>query len=136
MDKERFSRYQDKIYHIEQRMENLSEWENEDHVLDLFKLATYKAIQEVFEGLTDILAMLVKDLGLKSKDDYANIQICFDKSIISEKDKNILNEGNGLRNRLVHSYNGLNDRIAIESTYRLMGGVDDIIRSIQIWLEK
>jgi uncharacterized protein YutE (UPF0331/DUF86 family) len=78
--------------HIETRISYLIEWKNEDHISPMVRLASYKAFQEVFDGLSDILAMIVKDKKIKPKDDYSNVEICFNESIINETDKSILIE--------------------------------------------
>lgn len=136
MDQERYYRYRDKILHIETRISYLIEWKNEDHISPMVRLASYKAFQEVFDGLSDILAMIVKDKKIKPKDDYSNVEICFNESIINETDKSILIEGIGLRNRLVHQYNGIKDDLAYDVIYRLIDDLNNMIRRIQSWLEK
>ena len=59
----RFTRYIDKISHCERRIENIKEWTNEVDAIEdeRTRLATYKAMQEVVEGLMDLLAMILKD---------------------------------------------------------------------------
>ena len=135
MDQERYYRYKDKILHIETRISYLMEWKNEDHNSPMARLASYKAFQEVFEGLSDIMAMIVKDNKIKAKDDYSNVELCFNKSIINEHDKSILIEGIGLRNRLVHQYNGIKDDLAYEVIYRLIIDIETLLRRIKNWLK-
>ncbi len=92
----------------------------------------YKAFQELVEASFDITAMACKDLKIIPKDDYTNIDLLFEKKIIDSSLKNALYESNGLRNRLVHRYNQLNDAMAFDSIeslkkdFSFLFGSDDI----------
>ncbi|MBO3799990.1 MAG: DUF86 domain-containing protein [Candidatus Brockarchaeota archaeon] len=46
------------------------------------------------------------------KDDYTNILLIEEKGLIGKKTSSILRSANGLRNRLIHSYNKLSDRVS------------------------
>ena len=113
MDKERLLRYKEKISVIVERRDNIRSWIGEDDVKS--NLAVYKAYQEMIEALTDILAMMLKDMGGLVEDDYSNIEKMKDKGVLDDKQSGLLKEANGLRNRLVQEYNGIEKRIAIES---------------------
>ncbi|MCK4287149.1 MAG: DUF86 domain-containing protein, partial [Candidatus Lokiarchaeota archaeon] len=56
--------------------------------------------------------MIVKDVKLIPKDDYSNINIIKNKKIVNSDLAAKLREANGLRNRIVHDYNGLDNEIA------------------------
>jgi len=71
MDNKRVSRYKEKLSLIEKRKNNISTWI--DHRDEKSVLAIYKAYQEMIEALTDIFAMMLKELDEVVEDDYSNI---------------------------------------------------------------
>ncbi|MEM0466663.1 MAG: DUF86 domain-containing protein [Candidatus Thermoplasmatota archaeon] len=103
MDTERRDRYKDKLELIEKRLQEIEEWTNissQEFISDeKTKLATYKAFQELAESCMDIVAMACKDLKILPKDDYTNVEKLSQKLNIN---KRMLQEINGLRNRLIH----------------------------------
>lgn len=138
MDSERLRRYIDKIEHIEERIGDIRAWlcEIEDvrGIDKKTRLAVYKAMQEVVEASTDIVAMILKDEGKLPKDDYTNIEKIFALNIIDKSLKEALNEADGLRNRLVHEYNELNDEIALESIQCLLEPIENFIEVVKKWM--
>ncbi len=140
MDSERLRRYIDKIEHIEERMADIRTWLNEiEDISEMDKktrLAVYKAMQEVVEASTDVVAMILKDEGKLPKDDYTNIEKMFGLDIIDNRVKEALNEADGLRNRLVHEYNELNDEIALESIQELLMPIEEFIEAVKKWMRK
>lgn len=134
-------RYIDKIEHIEERIEDIRTWLNErEDIKEMDKktrLAVYKAMQEVVEASTDIVAMILKDEGKLPKDDYTNIEKIFELNIIDRSVKEALNEADGLRNRLVHEYNELNDEIALESIQSLLVQIEEFVEAaVKKWLKE
>lgn len=131
----RFTRYIDKISHCERRIENIKEWTNEIDAIEdeRTRLATYKAMQEVVEGLMDLLAMILKDTKKQPKDDYTNIQLANEEKLISKTEQELLNEANGLRNRLVHGYNGLNDKLVYDALTRLLPDLKELLQKVKQW---
>lgn len=131
----RYTRYLDKIAHCERRIKNIEEWSIEDNSIDdeRTRLAIYKAVQEVVESIMDLLAMIIKDTKKLPKDDYTNIQLAYEDNLISKTEKEFLNEANGLRNRLVHGYNGLNDKLAFTALTRLLPGLKIILQKVKEW---
>jgi len=59
-------------------------------------------------------------MKLIPKDDYSNINIIRNKKIISADLAAKLREANGLRNRNVHDYNGLDNEIAYNRLLNLL----------------
>ena len=55
---------------------------------------------------------------------------------MSDKQDAIMKEANGLRNRLVHDYNGLERKIALSSLKRINSKVDDILEEVRRWITK
>lgn len=138
MDTKRIRRYLDKIDHINERIEDINTWLGElTDIIDIDKktrLAVYKAMQEAVEASTDVAAMILKDEGKLPKDDYSNIESLFELKVIDKKLKDALNEANGLRNRLVHEYNRLNDEVALESIQYLLVPIENFVEAVQKWM--
>jgi uncharacterized protein YutE (UPF0331/DUF86 family) len=88
------------------------------------------------EAITDIVAMMVKDLGEIPKDDYTNLEIIHNKNIISSELKKVIKEANGLRNRVVHEYNGIVDEVAYASIMSLLEYIEEFTRVTEKWLLK
>lgn len=118
MDKERKNRYNDKMALIDKRLLQSEDWliyEDEKT-----KLACYKAFQEAVEGITDIIAMILADKNKPVKDDYSNIEHIKEIFNLNQEEINVLMESNGLRNRIIHKYNSIDDEIIRESLEKIL----------------
>lgn len=140
MDIERAKRYEDKLNLISERLRDIDEWISGYDASDFTsdkktRLAVYKAFQELTEASFDIIAMACKDSKIIPKDDYTNVDALYDKKIIDDSLKNALSESNGLRNRLVHHYNRLDDGIAFESIQELLPYFKYFTEVIEKWLK-
>jgi uncharacterized protein YutE (UPF0331/DUF86 family) len=140
MDIERAKRYEDKLNLISERLRDIDEWisgyDSSDFTSDKkTRLAVYKAFQELTDASFDIVAMVCKNSKIIPKDDYTNVDALYDKKIIDNKLKNALSEFNGLRNRLVHHYNRLDDGIAFESIQELLPDFRYFTEVIEKWLK-
>jgi len=98
------------------------------------RLAVYKAAQEAIEAACDIVAMSLKDEGYPPKDDYNNIQKWGE--LVDARISECLKIANGLRNRLVHHYNGMDDKLALESITDLIPCLEDFVEVVKSWLKK
>ncbi len=136
MEIKRLKRYKDKLDSISKRTTQIGEWEEKFLEDEKSALACYKAFQETTEAAMDILAMMIKDAGFIPKDDYSNIDFVFEKKIIDRKLSDELKEANGLRNRIVHEYNGLNRKRAYESMLELLPAFEDFLGMVEKWLKK
>jgi uncharacterized protein YutE (UPF0331/DUF86 family) len=136
MEEARIKRYLDKITLIEKRMNEFYEWSRDFYTDEKTKLACYKAVQEIAEAVMDVSSMIVRDTGKVPKDDYENISVLCDLGIISEEISNALKELNGLRNRIVHEYNGLNEKLFIESIGRILPCVEQFVEGVKSWLKE
>ena len=71
-----------------------------------------------------------------------NNQFLFDETIYAKLKildsslKSSITEANGLRNRLVHEYNGISDAIALDSIKDLIDDIYKIIKRVKKWLAK
>ncbi|HID28023.1 MAG TPA: DUF86 domain-containing protein [Methanosarcinales archaeon] len=141
MNAERLKRYNDKLNHISKRVFEIKEW-NGDYSIDAFiadertKLATYKAFQEIVDAIMDIAAMICKDSKITPSDDYTNIDALYENRIISKNVQKTLIESNGLRNRLVHWYNKIDDALAFESIQTLIPNLEKFMEEIKNWIKK
>jgi uncharacterized protein YutE (UPF0331/DUF86 family) len=135
---ERANRYKDKLDLIYERIEDVEKWTYNYDASGTDKktrFAVYKAFQELTEASFDIIAMACKDSGIIPKDDYENIDALLNRKIIDSGIRNALSEANGLRNRLVHRYNSLDDRIASESIQALLPNFNYFAEVISEWLK-
>lgn len=134
MNKERIKRYKEKIAVIEKRRNNIFSWIAETDEKSV--LALYKAFQEVVESFTDLFAMMLKDMGKLVEDDYSNIEALRRTNVINQNQEAILKEANGLRNRLIHEYNGLEQRTAQVSMKEINDEMDDVLKQVRVWIKK
>lgn len=137
MNLERIDRYKDKMDLIEKRIQEIEEWTDitrEEFLEDeRTKLAVYKAFQELAESCMDIIAMACKDMKILPKDDYINIEKL---SLKIKFNKRVLQETNGLRNRIIHRYNRTDDTIAFQSIQELIPAINVFIEVIKKWIKK
>ncbi|MBO3755108.1 MAG: DUF86 domain-containing protein [Candidatus Brockarchaeota archaeon] len=129
---ERKIRYMDKLAHIDRRMANIESWlpsQDEERT----RLAIYKAFQEIVEAFFDMLSMKLVELKIPPKDDYTNILLIEEKGLIDKDTSSILRSANGLRNRLVHNYNEISDKLALESIKTLLPKLAKIRKDLESW---
>jgi len=143
MEEERIMRYNDKLEYLNQTIENLNNWTESIDLkefierLELQKqYGIYHAFQIGIEIITDLVSMIVKDVKLIPKDDYSNINIIKNKKIISADLAVKLREANGLRNRIVHDYNGLDNEIAYNRLTNLLEYFQEFKVKAKEWLKK
>jgi uncharacterized protein YutE (UPF0331/DUF86 family) len=140
VDIDRAKRYREKLNLIIERAADIEDWLPSD-VSDFSsdkrnRLAIYKAFQELIEASFDVAAMVCKDLKIVPKDDYTNLETLQNIRIIDEHLNNALAESNGLRNRLVHRYNSLDDTLAYESIQTLLPDFKHFEEVIDKWLKE
>ena len=143
MEEERIKRYNDKLEYLNQTIENLNNWtesiDSKEFIerLELQKqYGIYHAFQIGIEIISDLVSMIVKDIKLIPKDDYSNINIIKNKNIVSEDLAAKLREANGLRNRIVHDYNGLDNEIAYNRLTNLLESFQEFKVKAKEWLKK
>lgn len=134
MNKDRIKRYKEKITVIETRRNNIFSWISETDEKSV--LAVYKAFQEVVDSLTLIFAMMLKDMGEIVEDDYSNIEALERTNLLNQKQAAVMKEANGLRNRLVHEYNGLERQTARISMEEINDEMEDILTKVRSWIKK
>jgi uncharacterized protein YutE (UPF0331/DUF86 family) len=143
METERKTRYYEKIQHLIKYLNLLNGWSDliekqkkgtKKDPKSLF--AIYHAFQLSMEVLSDVASMTTKDLTKIVKDDYSNFQILFDEKIISDPIFNDIKNLNGLRNRIVHDYDGLDDNILLVGISESLKNIPKFKDCVEIWLKK
>ncbi|MHA1747544.1 MAG: DUF86 domain-containing protein, partial [Promethearchaeota archaeon] len=77
------------------------------------------SLQTIIEAIIDLVAMCVKDLGLEVKSDQENVEAIVALKNLPSWMANDLKRANGLRNLLVHRYNGIDDDRVLKFIPRL-----------------
>lgn len=103
---------------------------------DRDRLAVYKAFQEIAEACMDIIAMMLRDSGKIPEDDYTNISKAVKSGLLPNKLKASLDDLNGLRNRMVHEYNGLDDKIALDAMSEILPDIREFVKVVEKWTGK
>ncbi len=124
MDEIRLKRYRDKINYIVDNIKDLPIKPN--NVFE--KRGIFYSIQTAIESVVDLVAMLVKDLGIQVKDDETNIIEIIEKKNINPELGKKLRKANGLRNILVHRYSNVDDQIILDS-------VEEIKELLYQWID-
>ncbi len=96
---------------------------------DVTERALLYAIQVSVEIAMDIVAMKVRDAGLKVEDDATNIEKLAAENIISKKGGEFLRQMNGIRNFIVHRYERIDMEMVNEAMSRI-GELEEIIVKI------
>ena len=125
MDKLRLKRYQDKIQHIFEYIQDLPL----EQINELEKRGIFYSLQTSIESLVDLVAMLVKDLGIQVKDDNKNISEIVKIRNLNPELGEKLKKANGLRNIIVHRYNEIDEKLILDSTEEVK---DLLLRWIEI----
>ncbi len=143
MKGERIKRYNEKLEKLNQIIGNLNDWTAEidetgfnNNIELIKKYGIYHAFQIGVEIVVDVSAMIVKDVKMIPKDDYANIDILKEKQILTADLAKKLREANGLRNRIAHDYNGLDNGIAYTRIIEFIKELKNFKEEITIWLKK
>jgi uncharacterized protein YutE (UPF0331/DUF86 family) len=111
MDELRNKRYRDKIQHIFDYIQELPvEPKNE-----LEKRGIFYSLQTSIESMVDLIAMLVKDLGVQVKDDNINISEIINIKKLNPELGEKLKKANGLRNIIVHRNNEIDEQVILDS---------------------
>ncbi|MCF2138096.1 MAG: DUF86 domain-containing protein [Candidatus Thorarchaeota archaeon] len=127
-----------KIAHARDRLNLTRRWLEDEYTLDDQKtvLAIEKAVQETIEATTDLLSMVLKDTSQPPLDDHTNIDRAVRLGVMSHEIGLAMHEANGLRNRLVHTYNGIDLSRVFESIERLIPKIKECLEMIEAWLHQ
>ena len=137
ISKERKDRYGEKLDKLGDLIEELEQWHTgvEDLLSDKpMRKAVYKSFQEAGEIVSDICAMYLSDNDRVLGDDSDNIDKAAGKLFTEDLREQLL-EVNGLRNRVVHDYNGFDDRIALNSIENRVKDLRKFEGEVRKWIE-
>lgn len=134
VDPARAARYLDKAKHARERLGLVAAWSSSAAKDVQARLASYKAFQEAAEALGDILGMALIDAGHTPKDDYTNLDAVVAAGILAPSLAPPLREVTGLRNRLVHEYEGIDTMRALEAMRRLAPSLHAAFGEVERWL--
>lgn len=137
ISKERKKRYLEKLEEADELVKDIESWHTgtEDLLEDkAMRKAVYKSFQEVMEVIADICTMFVSDSDKVIGDDSDNIEKASGELFSNDLERNLL-EANGLRNRVVHDYNGFDDRIALNSIEKQVENLERFRREAKKWIE-
>ena len=140
MDKRRLRQYIRKIQLIKENINDIALWSADYTIKEILqdkktRYAIYKAYQEVVEAFMDLIAMVVKDLGLLPEDDFTNIQKVIERRILTDDLGNILELSNNTRNWIIHRYNKLNDEQILRRIFNTLKRFPEIIMAIEEWIK-
>ncbi len=63
--------------------------------------------------------MLVRDISFEVSDDYGNIEILKEKKLVGSDLSEELKKLNGVRNAIVHKYEGVNNELILRNIIRI-----------------
>ncbi len=124
MDDLRHKKYRDKYNYIIDNIKGLPF----DPKNEFEKRGIFYSLQTSIESIVDLIAMLVKDLGIEVKDDPTNISEIVKKRNLEPELGEKLKKANGLRNILIHRYNDIDEQIVLNS-------VDEVKDLLFKWLD-
>lgn len=137
MDEKRERRFYQKLEMLEDRLTFIEEnFPEIDELMEnrVLRKALYKEFQELTEALGDLSAMMTKEEGILVKDDYTNLEGL--KSLLEPDVIKNLKKANGLRNVLVHEYNGIDDLLALDSIHEILPSFLVFSSMVREWLKK
>lgn len=143
VEKSRRQRYKEKLERLREYKLLFEKWFSSKNFQILKKqnnfekiFAIYHSIQLMVEVITDIVCMMLKDLSIIVQDNYTNLEKLLKNEIISPEMFQGLKKLNGLRNRIVHDYNGIIDEIIWASIEENRKYIDQFDKVVKNWLSK
>ncbi|MFO7837584.1 MAG: HepT-like ribonuclease domain-containing protein [Candidatus Thorarchaeota archaeon] len=96
----------------------------------------YYDLSSAIDAVMDIIAILCKDLGTMPRGDYENIENLQTRDILSADLVERLANCNGLRNVLVHQYNGIDENLVLESTQPVERDLREFVKVVEEHITK
>jgi len=124
----RLDTYRRKVNFILEKIHNLPANPTKN---EFFMDALFYRLQNSIDATMDIIAMLCKDLGIKVKDDYSNIEALETSDIFSPKMIDDLTRLNGLRNALVHKYNKIDTELVINNKKNIIEILEEFVKKVE-----
>ena len=119
------------------QLEEVNKYTLEDYLDNFFiKRTTERLVQLVVEVATDINAHIVVDEGYSPPDDYYNSFLRLSEiGVISQSFAKELAPSAGLRNRLVHEYEEIDDKIVFKSIKKAIENYSKYIKIVEKYLK-
>ena len=142
MDTSRKKRYLGKLLIISERFEFCEKkskellGSNKTGVKDLDVYSLWYAFQTMVQSILDIIAMICTDEKIGPKSDRVNINAIVKDGLLTPSLSETINEARGLRNILVHEYNGIIFDQAINSINKLLPQLTQVSKVFKEWLKK
>ncbi len=143
LEDKRKQRYREKLERLEEYQLLFEKWFNKEDLPKLEKegnferiFAIYHSIQLIIEAISDIISMILRDSSIIVEDNYSNFQKLLKREIISPDMFQGLKKLNGLRNRIVHDYNGIIDEIAWETIDENKKYFKEFEQLVKKWIEQ
>lgn len=133
MDERRARRSREKLRHADEALADVEAWLPDGAADRKTRRAVYKAFQEACEAATDLAAMVIVDAGHNAMDDYVDFDEAAKAGLRITEHLDALKEATGVRNRLIHEYNGLDDRIALEAIPDLVPALRAFLEEVEGW---
>ena len=122
LNDERKKRYRSKIGYIVEKMHTLPE---DTTTLDELGIdGVLYRVQTSIEAAVDIVAMMVRDIGIEVGDDYENIEMLSKKKVIDTGLSDELKKLNGMRNIIVHRYG----QVDVDLVLKNLGTVGELLQ--------
>jgi uncharacterized protein YutE (UPF0331/DUF86 family) len=134
MDQLRKARYKTKMRYVIESLslaERLVQRPNE-----IEEKALYFCLFTSIESTMDLVAMLIKDMGDVPKGDNFNIEHLVSTRFITKEIALHLKSCNGLRNVLVHQYNGIDREIVLDSFKEVKDILIQMITNVEEYLDE
>ncbi|MHA1911325.1 MAG: DUF86 domain-containing protein [Candidatus Kariarchaeaceae archaeon] len=140
MEPSRKKRYLDKLQIIRERSEfceNKSKALRDSKTREVEELDLYSlwyAFQTMVQSTLDIIAMICTDEKIGPRSDKINVDIIVKEGLLSTDLADAISEARGLRNILVHEYNGIILDQAINSIRKLLPNLVQVYEVLKKWL--
>lgn len=134
MDVRRLQRCADKLDHAARRLEDFAEWS--PYALEDSRdlLASYKALQEAVDSVTDVAGIILAASRTVVRDDASNLGRLADRGAFSPRLVPALRELIDLRHDIVHEPEVLNDRRTLRDAARLLPALGQAMEDLRRWL--
>ena len=129
---QKLNELKDRIDFIEARLT----WKEEFLSNRVLRKAIYKEFQECVEIVFDLVSMIARDEGFFSEDDYTNLERIKEKIGLDEKTALSLKKAKGLRNVLVHEYDGIIDELAFDSMKNFLPAIKKFYEGVLEWIKR
>lgn len=120
------------------QLEDVNQYNLENYLDNFFvKRTAERLIQLIVESATDINGHLIVSSGHKPPADYYTSFIKLsDCQIVDQKFAKSIAPSAGLRNRLVHEYEEIDDEIVYNSIQKTIANYKEYIKKIESYLKK